>query len=176
MNVASVSPAAQPGSTRLVQHAVSDRLRLEIALIGATPDAETHPGEPGKGSPRPRTVLVVDDDPEMRTYLTRCLRNIDLAVSHVEFAANGVEALEKLASCAADLIITDLVMPRMDGFVLCEHLAVDRALRSIPILVVSGEISREEVRTRIPDHASVQVLSKPFNARMLEEAVRPLWE
>ena len=105
-------------------------------------------------------VLIVDDDAGIRTYLRRCLGPITHRICE---AADGVEALAVARAHPVDLIVTDVVMPRMDGLELHAALRSDPAFASIPVLFVSGE------PTRVPEGT---LLQKPFNARTLRAAVQ----
>ena len=152
---------------------ISDQLLLEVALLdpGARVreqrDAATEADEP------PRTVVVADDDPEMRAYVAQCLRAVEPRVDVLE-AADGIEALTLLASNKVDLVITDVVMPRLDGIALCERIQDDEELRKIPILLVSGEVALEALRGAKSMDLAVAQLAKPFSARMLRDAIAPL--
>jgi PAS domain S-box-containing protein len=107
-------------------------------------------------------VLVVDDNADMRAYLARLLR----AYWEVEMAADGEEALRCIARRRPDLVLSDVMMPRLDGLQLTQAIRRDTALRTIPIILLSaraGEESRVEgVATGADDY-----LTKPFSAREL---------
>lgn len=103
------------------------------------------------------TVLVADDDADMRLYLAGCLRGFGLAGLTISEAANGREALLLARTLAFDLIISDVVMPGLDGLGLCRALKADPATAAIPLLLVSGE-------TRAPPPCADAFLEKPFNA------------
>ncbi len=118
----------------------------------------THPAEEQHPAQEP-LVLIVDDDAGICTYLRRCLGPITRRVCE---AADGVEALAVARAEPVDLIVTDVVMPCMDGLELHAALRTDPAFGSIPVLFVSGE------PTRVPEGT---LLQKPFNARTLRAAV-----
>jgi two-component system OmpR family response regulator len=79
------------------------------------------------------TILIVDDDPNIRELVRVFLR--DAGFASVE-AADGVEALAKLETCKADLVILDVMMPNMDGWDLCREL---RASYDIPVLMLTAK-------------------------------------
>ncbi len=85
------------------------------------------------------TILVVDDDPHLGELVSVFLQREVFAVIE---AADGMEALEKLATRKADLVILDIMMPQMDGWELCRQL---RMLNDIPILMLTakGETSQK---------------------------------
>ncbi len=120
----------------------------------------TAPSRPAATRPRP-VVLVVDDDREMRDYLRRCLKPLEDRLGTILEAADGQAAFELAISEQVDLVITDVVMPRLDGLALLRRLG---ARRSPPkVLVVSGEPGPEQARA-----AGVESwLARPFDRRTL---------
>nr|HOP40682.1 response regulator [Geobacteraceae bacterium] len=76
-------------------------------------------------------ILIVEDDDNSRVFLKRALQSQGY---EVECAGNGVEALEKAALSAPGLIISDIMMPRMDGFELCRAIKLDERLRAVPFV------------------------------------------
>jgi chemosensory pili system protein ChpA (sensor histidine kinase/response regulator) len=118
---------------------------------------------------RAQTVLIVDDDRDMRLYLRGCLRGLGGAVDRVIEAADGVEALRLVRADAVGLVITDVALPLMDGRALRQAIRADAAHAHLPVLLISGD-RESEVLVR-PDDA---FLPKPFNAHQLLAAVRPL--
>jgi CheY-like chemotaxis protein len=111
------------------------------------------------------TILVADDDADMRFYLTGCLRTMGLA--HVLEAADGREALHLARGLLPDLVISDVVMPGLDGVALCRALNADVGTRGIPVLLLSGE-------TRAPPSDGDGFLAKPFNATQLRVEIERL--
>lgn len=109
-----------------------------------------------------KAVLIVEDHRELRTYLQSIL-NSDFRVF---LAANGANALELLQAEKIDLIITDLMMPYMDGFELVDHLKKDKELKKIPLLVVSARTDKKEKLDLISKGAE-DVISKPFDKEEL---------
>jgi len=108
-------------------------------------------------------VVLADDNADMRGYVERLLRSAGLAV---EAVADGHAALEASRRLAPDLVLSDVMMPGLDGFGLLEALRADPALREIPVLLLSaraGEDARVEgIRSGADDY-----LTKPFAAREL---------
>lgn len=108
-------------------------------------------------------VLVVDDEPSIRWLISQVLEEEGLLV---ETAANGLEALEKIARQLPDLVLLDLSMPFMNGAEVVQRLRAAEATRQLPVVVVSGSTNLAE----FPDMALVQgYLVKPFD---LQELVR----
>ena len=107
-------------------------------------------------------MLLVDDNADMRDYV-RGLLAADYAVST---CVDGQEALDRLRAEPADLLITDVMMPRLDGFELVSAIRADERLNRIPVIVLSaraGEDSRVEGLAAGAD----AYLVKPFSAREL---------
>ena len=96
---------------------------------------------------RPSTVLVVDDSFTTRTLETSILETNGF---RVRVAVDGVDALEQLRSETADLVITDIQMPKLDGFGLLEEIKRDPRLARIPVIIVSSVdgIGRSGARTQ----------------------------
>ena len=94
---------------------------------------ETSVSEPNRS---PARVLVVDDDPAMRLL---CAINLELEGLVVLEAEDGLSALARARAEKPDLVVTDVSMPRLDGFGLAEALRRDRRTRRIPLVFLSGE-------------------------------------
>lgn len=120
------------------------------------------------------TVLVVDDDPELRDYMERTLRR-EPRVGDVLQAEDGERAWAMVDAGRVDLMVTDVVIPHLDGFALCERLDASPGRRAIPVLLVTGDAATrnrvQQFAARGPGRA---VLFKPFNAGALLAAVRGL--
>jgi CheY-like chemotaxis protein len=113
----------------------------------------------------PRAVLVVDDDAEMRRYIRECL---DVFPVRVQEAVDGIDALERIEAedrSNVALVITDIIMPRMDGLELKAAMKADERWDGVPVLLITGEAIRS---------SDGPVLRKPFNARKLRGAARAL--
>jgi len=108
---------------------------------------------------------VVDDDDDMRSYVHGCLRATGLA--DVVEAADAEGALALARSLALALVVSDLVMPGLDGEALCRALKTDPSTATVPVLLVSGAMP-------LPRSCADGFLAKPFNAAGLHAAVAPL--
>jgi diguanylate cyclase (GGDEF)-like protein len=91
-----------------------------------------------------KRVLVVDDEPDIRDILKILLESEGF---EVEEASDGEEALEKIQRRPPDLVITDYVMPRIDGEELCKRIKQDILLRHIPVIMLTGK--KEDVTDKI---------------------------
>lgn len=110
--------------------------------------------------PSKASVLVVDDHPQIRNYIADVLEE----EYNIFAASNGWEALELLKSTKISLIITDLMMPVMDGFVLITSLKKDDSYKQIPVIVVSARSSVGD-REKALEMGVNDYLIKPFNTR-----------
>ena len=112
-----------------------------------------------------RRILIVDDEPSIRDVLATVLTDAGYSV---QTAANGHIALQIIDVAPPDLIITDVMMPHLDGWALLDH-AHERN-PSLPVILMSaGDWIRRRRTTSIPDHAVF--LAKPFAVEDLLELV-----
>jgi signal transduction histidine kinase len=128
---------------------------------------------PSSGPPAPRRpeepvvlsmarVLVADDNADMRDYLARLLGQH----WQVSVAADGVEALAMVRRERPDVVVADVMMPRLDGFGLIARLRADRELADTPVVLVSARAG-EEARIEGLEQGANDYLVKPFGAREL---------
>jgi PAS domain S-box-containing protein len=110
---------------------------------------------------RPR-VLVADDNADMRQYILRLLAE----QFEVEAVADGQEALAEARRQAPDLILTDVMMPQLDGFGLVRELRADPRTRALPVILLSARAG-EESRVEGLEAGADDYLVKPFGAREL---------
>lgn len=115
-----------------------------------------------------KTVLTIDDSRTMRDMLLMALEDAGYTVIQ---AVDGVDGLETLASKGADVIITDINMPRMDGFAFIENVRSARTHTGVPILVLSTE-SDVEKKQRARAAGATGWIVKPFDPVKLVDAVR----
>jgi len=123
-----------------------------------TPEADVRAGA------LPPTVLIVDDDPDMRLYLRSCLRGLAAPFERVIEAADGLEALRLVRSVAVSLVISDVALPGLDGRRLTRAIRDDAALSHVTVLLISGE-------TAPGDNHADGFLTKPFNTHQLIAAL-----
>jgi signal transduction histidine kinase/ligand-binding sensor domain-containing protein/DNA-binding response OmpR family regulator len=130
-------------------------------------DARSSPvtGEGGSGS----LVLVIDDDPDMIAYTAGYLsENFQLMTAY-----NGEEGLELARQHLPDLIISDIMMPGLDGIELCQRLRRDLLTSHIPIILLT---SRSEVEDYLEglEAGAIDYIAKPYDMKILESKVRNL--
>lgn len=115
------------------------------------------------------SVLVVDDELEIRQLLSTMLT----MVGYQSFVAqDGLEALEIISECQPDILILDVMMPRMDGLTLCRKLRDAAETAELPIILLSGKAHQEAIREGLQAGAN-RYLVKPAG---LEELTRNISE
>jgi signal transduction histidine kinase/DNA-binding response OmpR family regulator len=144
------------------------RLYVEEAhwwLGGAEPAEAVAPGEVQEA--RRGRVLVADDNADLRDHVARLLR----PYWDVTAVSDGQEALEKASEEQFDLVLTDVMMPRLDGFALIKALRADERTRDVPIVVLSARAGEEASVEGLAAGAD-DYLVKPFSVRDLTARVR----
>ncbi len=151
--------------------------RFSFALPKVLPVARV-PKEPEMGEHRTQTgadILVVDDDPEMRPALTAILESQGY---RVRTAQDGQEGLEKIQEKEPDLLLLDLLMPRVDGFEVCKQLQRKKAAGSMgfPVIILSA-VFEENSRRRdeLETETKLEVdgyITKPVSPPILIQQVR----
>jgi len=115
-------------------------------------------------------VLIVDDNEQNLELLHAYLDELG---GEVRVAHDGIEAIESVAQQAPDIILLDIMMPRMSGFQVCEKLKKDPATRDIPIIMVTALNEVGDVERAI-DFGADDFLTKPVNKLELLTRVRSL--
>jgi len=124
-----------------------------------------------RGQPRSALrVLVVDDEPNILFALEETVR--DLGFECIA-ACDGEDALVIARGARPDLIITDVIMPRLNGFELCEKLKADEATRNIPVVMVTVRAGDRD-RTQGSSAGAAAYLIKPFHLTELKEIIDKL--
>ena len=113
------------------------------------------------------TVLTVDDSRTMREMLRLALTDVGYRVLQAE---DGVHGLEVLAGETPDVIVTDINMPRLDGFGFIEGVRRNEKYRAIPILVLTTE-SDAEKKNRARQAGATGWIVKPFDPAKLIDAI-----
>ena len=116
----------------------------------------------------PAQILVVDDEAHLRKLLTVILR---AAGYEVAAAASGLEALSRISESQPDLVISDVMMPELDGFGLIENLRANIRTRAIPVILLTAMSQTDDVVQGLGIGAD-DYLSKPFQRAELLARVR----
>jgi diguanylate cyclase (GGDEF)-like protein len=115
-------------------------------------------------------ILVVDDIPTNIQLLTAYLSSVGYSV---EAARDGQEALEKVHECRPDLILLDVMMPKVNGFEVCKSLKMNNQSSFIPIIMVTG-LNEVEHKVRAMEAGADDFVTKPFNRLELLTRVKSL--
>ncbi|MFZ5630966.1 MAG: response regulator [Spirochaetota bacterium] len=118
-----------------------------------------------------KTVLVVDDDPQMNQLIQACLEPLGL---EIQFAASGRQALGMTTAFRPNLIIADILMPEMDGTTFVSELWKLLDFRSVPVIFLTGLISKAEERFHTDLLGNHCLLAKPFAPAELRALVQKL--
>ncbi|WP_395328388.1 response regulator [Novosphingobium sp. BL-8A] len=115
-----------------------------------------------------KLILTVDDSATIRMLLKASLSAQGF---RIESANDGEHGLERMHEVKPDLLITDINMPKMDGFELIEAVRKTSEFKGTPILVLSTEFS-DEKKTRAREAGATGWITKPFDADRLGAAIR----
>jgi len=160
------------------------RIKAHNQLIKMTPDREQN------------TILIADDDPNIVDLLFGYLQRSGFAVST---AKDGASALEVIDQVKPDLILLDVMMPKLDGFEICRQLKTNEATKNVPIIFITAladignkvkglelgaidyitkPLQLEELMARLTNHLKVRELQKDIQAERMqlkEEIARREW-
>ena len=164
---ASESPGAAPFVEEALRWLVDDPVtpRLETQAAGAVMVAARDPMK------RRARIVLADDNADMRAYIQRLLEPDHDVVA----VADGAAALEVLQQYGADLLLTDVMMPQLDGFGLVRKLREDPLLNTLPIIMLSARAGEEASVDGLAAGAD-DYLVKPFSARELKARVQSTLE
>ncbi|MEE0907935.1 MAG: response regulator, partial [Muribaculaceae bacterium] len=115
------------------------------------------------------TVLIVEDNDNMREFLAD---QVSLSFS-IETACNGKEAFEKLKQCNIDLIVTDVMMPEMNGYELCKAVKADIDLSHIPVVFITAKNDLDSKIKSLQLGAEAYI-EKPFSVKYFRQLIRSL--
>ena len=155
-----------PLNRTVYEHDRQTEFILNDGLLSASPVREE--AVPETGDERP-TLLVVEDNDELRSFL----REILSGTYHVLEASDGKQGLELAAEHVPDLIVTDVMMPVMDGLEMVRHVKADRRICHIPIVVLSAKSSLDD-RIEGLEHGIDDYLAKPFSSAYLKTRIASL--
>jgi chemosensory pili system protein ChpA (sensor histidine kinase/response regulator) len=143
---------------------------VNLAALSAVGSRKTMPPLPT--SEAGINILVVDDSPSVRHLTSKLIEREGWSCST---AKNGAEALEMLRSAATlpQIVLTDIEMPRMDGYQLAEALSRDERLGLLPVVFITSR-TNEKHRRRAAEIGITEYLTKPFDAAALRTIVNKL--
>ncbi|MBO9573103.1 MAG: response regulator, partial [Chitinophagaceae bacterium] len=116
-----------------------------------------------------KKILVIEDNEEVREFICLCLQQEYI----VEQALNGLDGWATANTLLPDLIITDVMMPKMDGNELCKKIKTDERTSHIPVIMLTAKAAVEQQIEGIENGADVY-LTKPFNIQVLQSYVKSI--
>lgn len=158
---AQISETARQVDTDFLKGAFLKEAESLLDYQGTEKNPDTDPNAT-EASGKRDTILVVDDNSDMRQYLSRLLSDHYI----VETAVNGKDALEKIGLAHPSLVLSDIMMPVMDGKGLLHHLKNDVSTAYIPLIFLSARAG-EEARVDGLEDGADDYLVKPFSAKEL---------
>ncbi|MEO0080458.1 MAG: response regulator [candidate division WOR-3 bacterium] len=115
-------------------------------------------------------ILVVDDEPDIRLVVQA---RLETAGYEVETAVDGLEALNRIRSRPFDLVVLDLMLPKIDGFAVCAMLKRDQRFSNLPIIILSARSQPQDMKTGTALGADAY-LTKPFQPAELLKKIDEL--
>lgn len=139
----------------------ADESQVEVQIENNRPAQEEDAGK--------HTVLVADDSADFREYMAFSLSK-DF---NVVFAENGLEAWEYICQTPPDLVVSDVMMPKMDGFRLCSKIKSGKSTELIPVILLTAR-NAEEARMEGLKAGADEYIAKPFNMDILRMRMQKL--
>ena len=152
---------AQPGPSH------QEVFSLEALKSGSTEKKSLTPKKSGKNDLS--TLLIVEDNQDVAEYLTTCLKD----EYHLLYAADGQEGLKITLEKAPDIIISDVMMPRLNGLLMCKEIKHDERTSHIPIILLTAKADIESKLAGLECGADLY-LEKPFHKKELRVQLRNL--
>ena len=117
------------------------------------------------------SLLIVEDEPDVRNYLAEALASI----YDVDVAFDGEEGLTKIRENKPDLVVLDLMLPKIDGLSVCEKVKQDPACRQTKIMLLTARTDEQSKMTAL-EHGADDFLTKPFSTIEIKTRLKNLWE
>lgn len=136
--------------------------RRAVSAVAASPSLPDYARKADRTS-----VLIVEDNVELLNFLTESFSS----AYNVYTATNGKEALRITSECPIDIVVSDVMMPEMDGITLCEHLKNDLATSHIPVILLTAKNDEDSIMRGYEAGAEAYV-AKPFDPQILELRVK----
>jgi signal transduction histidine kinase/AraC-like DNA-binding protein len=150
---------ASPGLGSVTPEMIPEGVRQE-AMLAAVESSDALP-----------SLLIVEDNADLRQYLISLLEGR----YRLEIAVDGQEGVDKAIEIVPDLIVSDVMMPRKDGYALCQELKNDERTSHIPIVLLTAKAD-DDSRISGLERGADAYLAKPFNRQELQIRLAKLWE
>ena len=148
---------------------VSDLIKSALRI--AAGPVRTASAEKGKKEAKRQSILVVEDSITARTLIVNILESSGYIVTS---AVDGVDGFTKLTAGDFDVVVSDIAMPKMDGFELVEKIRADKKYGEIPIVLVTGLESPEDKRRGIDVGANAYIIKSSFDQSNLLDVIKRL--
>ena len=163
----------QPGNITLSPQAYLNELLApaqgsEIEALPETDKTDKSIGDSSDSDTKNRTLLVVDDNKDLTDYLSAAMKD---KFKEVWVAADGEEALQLCREKHPDMIVSDIQMPRMNGYELCKRIKEDLEISHIPVILLTARDDQESRLYGYKNGADAY-LTKPFEVSMLYAIIR----
>jgi two-component system alkaline phosphatase synthesis response regulator PhoP len=116
-----------------------------------------------------KKILIADDETSIRLTVGRLLGNDYIVLE----ATNGEEAVEIAKVQKPDLILMDLIMPKMDGYAACSQIKADEATKEIPVVILTA-VGNELNKKFAAEMGAEGYITKPFNIQELMDVITPI--
>lgn len=150
----------------IIEDTVNYSIKENQDLISEFPDENGKADEIDAGKSKSK-ILIIEDNIDMRRYIKSDLKE----EYEVTEAIDGIDGFNKAVSSNPDLIISDIMMPRMDGIELCKKLKLDERTSHISVILLTARSSRENMLEGLETGAD-DYLGKPFNSDELKLRIR----
>ncbi len=160
-----------PFNKKIVTQKISHNYQNTQTPVAKISYEEPEPGKQNQVDGSRDLILIVEDHPDVRKYIKGKLED----TYSVKEAGNGIEGLKLAQSEIPDLVISDVMMPQMDGFQLCEKLKTDKLTSHIPVILLTARAEDNDRMTGLETGADAYLV-KPFNSDELNIRVKKLIE
>ncbi|MCB4790824.1 MAG: response regulator [Elusimicrobia bacterium] len=114
-------------------------------------------------------VLVVDDEPEMLEFIKT---GLDLLGYEVLVTSSALEAIALTHKIKPDIVILDFIMPSIDGYSIFRGLSASRITKDIPVIFITGNITKPQIMEKISSLNASDCLLKPFEIKTLSNSIK----
>uniref|UniRef100_UPI00373FCD70 hybrid sensor histidine kinase/response regulator transcription factor n=1 Tax=Niabella soli TaxID=446683 RepID=UPI00373FCD70 len=164
-------PGAGHFNTDTQVHLVAPAAKKSVAAPLHPLRPEPLPAISGRPHRQPYTVLIAEDNPELRALLKQELEHY----YNILLAPDGAAALEMVTESIPDLVISDIMMPRLNGDILCRKIKEDERTNHIPVLLLTAKSTQNDQIEGLEKGADAYI-TKPFSTQVLELTIQNLLE